>query len=179
MKVVINRCFGGWGLSTEACIWLVENRPECPYLNKSPLSEWGVLDDAPKLKAIPGTMWSTVDTFEHVITQDGEIIWSEDFQWSHPDEDDPPEKRCAGRCWSGRSSQDLFDCIQALGERACTEQDSEVDCMDAADVTMLGLKRASSRFAELGIVEVPDDAVWEIDEYDGIESIHEQHRSWR
>jgi hypothetical protein len=32
--------------------------------------------------------------------------------------------------------------------------------------------------AELEIVEIPDDVEWEIDEYDGYESIHEKHRSW-
>ena len=33
-------------------------------------------------------------------------------------------------------------------------------------------------YAELKIVEVPDDVVWEIDEYDGLESISEVHRRW-
>lgn len=33
-------------------------------------------------------------------------------------------------------------------------------------------------FAELKVVEIPDDVSWYIDEYDGIESINEQHRSW-
>lgn len=32
--------------------------------------------------------------------------------------------------------------------------------------------------AELKIVEVPDDVQWEIDEYDGLESISEVHRRW-
>ena len=33
--------------------------------------------------------------------------------------------------------------------------------------------------AEIKIVEIPDEVEWEIDEYDGIESIHEKHRIWR
>lgn len=37
---------------------------------------------------------------------------------------------------------------------------------------------ASDRFAKLKVVEIPDGIEWEIDEYDGIESIHEKHRSW-
>jgi hypothetical protein len=32
--------------------------------------------------------------------------------------------------------------------------------------------------ADLVIVEIPDGVDWEIDEYDGNESIHEKHRSW-
>lgn len=37
---------------------------------------------------------------------------------------------------------------------------------------------ASGRCAQLHIVEIPDGVQYEIDEYDGMESIHEIHRSW-
>lgn len=37
---------------------------------------------------------------------------------------------------------------------------------------------ANGRFAELKVVEIPDDADWEIDEYDGNEHIAEKHRTW-
>jgi hypothetical protein len=37
---------------------------------------------------------------------------------------------------------------------------------------------ASGEAAKLEVVEIPDNVEWEIDEYDGIESIHEKHRSW-
>lgn len=39
-------------------------------------------------------------------------------------------------------------------------------------------EEASGRFGQLQIVEIPDDIQWEIDEYDGIETLHELHRSW-
>ena len=39
-------------------------------------------------------------------------------------------------------------------------------------------KEANSKYAELEIVKIPDDVVWEIDDYDGYETIHEAHRSW-
>ncbi len=45
-------------------------------------------------------------------------------------------------------------------------------------IETIGEKESSGRFAELKIVEIPDGIEWEIDEYDGIESIHESHRSW-
>jgi hypothetical protein len=32
--------------------------------------------------------------------------------------------------------------------------------------------------AQLKVVVIPDDIKYEIDEYDGIESVHEKHRSW-
>lgn len=37
---------------------------------------------------------------------------------------------------------------------------------------------ASAQLAELKIVEIPADVEWEIDDYDGMESVHEKHRSW-
>jgi len=39
-------------------------------------------------------------------------------------------------------------------------------------------KKADGEYAELEIVEIPDDIEWEINEYDGRESVHEKHRSW-
>jgi hypothetical protein len=34
-------------------------------------------------------------------------------------------------------------------------------------------------FAELKIVEIPDDVSWVIEEYDGSEWVAEEHRTWR
>lgn len=33
--------------------------------------------------------------------------------------------------------------------------------------------------ASLKVVEIPDDVDWYIHEYDGVESVHEKHRSWQ
>jgi hypothetical protein len=45
-------------------------------------------------------------------------------------------------------------------------------------VETLGSKMASGFCASLKVVEIPDGIEWEIDEYDGAESIHEVHQSW-
>lgn len=37
---------------------------------------------------------------------------------------------------------------------------------------------ASGKFAELQIVEVPEEVDWVIDEYDGVEWVAERHRTW-
>lgn len=42
----------------------------------------------------------------------------------------------------------------------------------------LGEKEASGSLAEIHIVDIPDDVDWEIDEYDGIETVREKSRSW-
>lgn len=39
-------------------------------------------------------------------------------------------------------------------------------------------KKADGEHAGLSVVEIPDGVAWEIDEYDGVETIHEKHRSW-
>lgn len=45
-------------------------------------------------------------------------------------------------------------------------------------VQELGM-RASGKFANLQIIEIPDDVDWEVEEYDGNEWIAEKHRTWR
>lgn len=38
--------------------------------------------------------------------------------------------------------------------------------------------KASGKYAALKIVEIPEDVVWDIEEYDGYEYVAEQHRTW-
>ncbi len=40
-------------------------------------------------------------------------------------------------------------------------------------------ERANGDSGELCIVNIPDGVAWEIEEYDGLEHIAEQHRTWR
>ena len=53
-----------------------------------------------------------------------------------------------------RSDPDLISVIEDLGEKSF------------------------GSYATLKIVEIPDNVEYEIDDYDGIETIHEVHRSW-
>ena len=45
-------------------------------------------------------------------------------------------------------------------------------------IEKLGVEKSSGNLSELKIVEIPNNVDFYIDDYDGIESIHEQHRSW-
>lgn len=38
--------------------------------------------------------------------------------------------------------------------------------------------KANGGNAKLKVIEIPDDVEWEIDEYDGMETVREKHRSW-
>lgn len=40
-------------------------------------------------------------------------------------------------------------------------------------------EQANGWAAEIVIVEIPDDVEWHIDEYDGMEHVAENHRTWR
>ena len=61
-----------------------------------------------------------------------------------------------GFCWSGpRHDPKLVEIVERLGAEA------------------------GGDFADLRAVEIPDGVEYEIDEHDGMETIHEEHRSWR
>jgi len=47
-----------------------------------------------------------------------------------------------------------------------------------AAIEKIGIDKASGDLANLEVVDIPDGIQWFIDEYDGIESVHEEHRSW-
>lgn len=38
--------------------------------------------------------------------------------------------------------------------------------------------RANGEFAHLKVVEIPDDVVWYVSNYDGMEHVAEHHRTW-
>lgn len=47
-----------------------------------------------------------------------------------------------------------------------------------AVVEELGAQAASGSCGKLHVIEIPDGVEYEIDDYDGLESAHEKHRSW-
>lgn len=53
-----------------------------------------------------------------------------------------------------RNDPKLVECVEKLGEEA------------------------NGTYAELKVVEIPDDVNWEIGEYDGLEWVEEVHRKW-
>lgn len=139
MKIVINKCFGGFGLSDTAYEWLIEHGVKCKkYIEQKKNPKTGLYLPEPK--------------------NDGFVIFDRTL--------DPPSKqnemhiRCMGRYWTGCYDSELraiplvVQCVEELGEKA------------------------DGQYAKLAIVDIPDDVDWEIDEYDGQETIREKSRSW-
>lgn len=145
MEVVINQCYGGFGLSPEAVYWLKErgwrgieaHKIEDYYGDrleaddsiighKANLQKWREHLAVPKEREL----------FLVVYSPDEKEVWN----YSRND--------------AFRADPELIECVKTMGEKA------------------------DGRYANLAIIEIPDGVDWHIDEYDGFESIHENHRSW-
>lgn len=146
-KVVINTCFGGFGLSRAAYEWLIAHGVNVgKYHNEPRNPETGLYDIKP-----PENEGEVI--FDRELTPQGEDRMN-DFYYEHPD------SRMVVRYWESwiddkRDWPLLVQCVEELGDKA------------------------NGGFAALKVVEIPDGVEWEIDEYDGSETVAEAHRTWR
>lgn len=84
-------------------------------------------------------------------------------------------------CFGGFGFSDEF--IKTYHDQTgCLVNSYDVNFRTANDVIELfekmGSEWSSDDFAEIKLVEIPDDVEWHISDYDGVETIHENHRSW-
>ena len=112
MKIVLNVCFGGFGLSNEATIKYAELKGIKLYTKKE-------------------KSWLT-EFYTDPLMSD------ESFYYPDIPRDDP----------------DLIEVVASMGDKA------------------------NGRYAELKIVDIPDDVVWTIMEHAGVEWVAEAHRTW-
>ena len=136
MKIVINKCYGGFGLSDAGMM---------------------------RYAAIKG------------IT-----LYPEDASYGKTYYRVPPELRQPdiGEGFYKLSVEERCQYNEIASEQ--TLYSREIDRIDPAlvqTVEELG-EEANGEFAELAVVEIPDDVNWDIDEYDGKEWVAEQHRTW-
>jgi len=47
-----------------------------------------------------------------------------------------------------------------------------------AAIEAVGVEKASGKLSLVVIVDIPDGMSWVIDDYDGMETVHERNRSW-
>ena len=134
MKVVVNRCYGGFGLSEEA---------ETEFLRR---------------KGITAYHYSPKKGYN--MRQVMSVPESKFRELQKQFKNNPKEL----------NHYYLYDKVSSCMPR------NDADLI--AVVESMGSEKASGDYAELRIVEIPDDIEWEIDEYDGMEKVREKHRSW-
>jgi len=117
MKVVINSCFGGFGLSDAA--------------------------------------------FEDLLNRKG-VAWEK-------------QVNSYGTAYDYYKAGHLEEDEHYLSYHEFTENRADPDLV--AVVEQMG-KDVDTSYSELKIVDVPDDVKWLIEEYDGLEHIAEEHRTW-
>lgn len=139
-KVVINKCYGGFGLSLKAqeILWKLKGYTDVCFYKQEYLNNHQF-----KYKKI--TDLNKQDLFSVCVKKDcGDIVYDineEYFLWS-------------SKLYDNREDRFLIKVIEDLGDQA------------------------NGRYASLKVVKIPDDVEYEIDNYDGFETIHEIHRVW-
>lgn len=130
IKVVINRCYGGFGLSNKALLELIKKNSE--YIEKTQCNNDNKFidynDEYKQHKFMNILYKDNISYYLNLYKK-----YSKDF----------------------RTNKDLIEIIEFLGE-----------------------KESSSRYANLKIIEIPDEVNWEIEEYDGYEKVTEIHKLW-
>lgn len=88
------------------------------------------------------------------------------------------QKIVINRCFGGFGlSKKLLERAEALGKTLDTHSVARDDPTLVALVEEMG-DESGDTYAALAVVEIPDGVAWDIDDYDGMESIHECHESW-
>jgi hypothetical protein len=157
VKVVINDCFGGFGLSPRAVKRLAELQGRDCHFFRLPLTS-GSFDTA---------------RYEPIALADAEreLLW-----WSF-DIADPnavlKEKPHRDRTDAEKDAHNAAYRAHHIDSRP----DDRSDPLLVQVVEELG-ETASGRCARLKVVEIPDGVEWQIEEYDGNEHVTEKHCTW-
>jgi len=152
MKIVINKCFGGFGLSPAGVKRMAELQgKECYFFTHDHATDRYIpcdLEEATKAAIfyafdVPNAQslfrakpWAKMTAKER---ERENALYRQHEIPSRPDD---------------RSDPALVKTVEELG------------------------KESNGSFGQLRVVDIPDGVDWEIDEYDGMESVHERHRSW-
>ena len=139
MKIVINSCYGGFGLSTKALCRLAELKGyKQTWVEKDKFGFSETVWVVP-----PGEERVNFDNFYELPTKERQRM-NELYS----------QQIISGTTYEGRNDPLLIQVVEELGDKS------------------------NGGFANLSIVEIPDDVEWEISEYDGFEHIAEKHRTW-
>lgn len=137
MKIVINKCFGGFSLSLKGLEKYLALQGKKPFFYKAEYTS------CYHMKYIRCTN----------IDSDGSFAYCSDVDFGDEVENIPDE-HFISYLDIKRDNPYLVQTVEKLGEAA------------------------NGIFANLEIVEIPDDVDWEINEYKGMETVEEKHRTW-
>ncbi len=153
MKVIINAGFGGFGLSPAAVKRIAELKGRPCFLFKQ---ESGF--NGPFIPLVEGGKKGPLGIFYAFdIPNPNEVL--KDGDWSEL----TMEQRCA------RNEKFRSHSLADDPERNDPHLVQAVEELKTL---------ANGQHATLKVVEIPDGVEWEIDDYDGSETIREKHRSW-
>ena len=139
MKIAINRCFGGFGISHDAVM---------RYAELSGITLYPLVEKRGK---------------------NGELLCDGSFE---------PYKNQKNTCLIHYLTEPLND--DGSYVEGSYWSDGNIDRNDPILIKVIEEmgSAASDKYAAIEIVEIPDDVDWQIDDYDGQETVHEVHRSW-
>jgi hypothetical protein len=171
MKIVINKCYGGFSLSPKAIKRYAE------------------------LKGIPCFLFSySYGEKKHILIDENEAnqigFWVA-YKIENPDElinfeykkEDLPEgmDESSLEAWEAQQLKKAMEASlqndEALIDAVINPEINRTDLELIQTVEELGLE-ASGSFSSLAVVEIPDDTDWLLVSNAGIEHIAEKHRTW-
>jgi len=154
-EVVINKCFGGFCISNDALIVLINRKAKC--VEKKLDKDYYGLNN----KKLLGSLEKRIQDYK---------------------EDKKKRKLFKdGFYHDGRLSTGPF--IEGLLFKGkyvyCLKWRDEIrEDKDLISVVKEMKEKVNGKCAQLEIVEIPNNVEYEISDYDGVESIHEIHRTW-
>lgn len=137
MKVILNKCYGGFSVSQEAYEL---------YAKKKGIELFAYKLDFKNGKPI----YRKTDMGSSIFT----ITFTKDFGDCIEFSNNNSEKCCLSLRDNHREDPVLIEVVEELGERA------------------------NSPFAKLVVVDIPDGMEYEIDDYDGFETLHQKVETW-
>lgn len=153
-KIVINVCYGGFGLSPRAMARLAELKGhECYFFSRT----------------FNGYKHGKYKKLTVEAAEKTGLFWSA-FK--------TPEPPISGDNWHEMSEDERVAWNKAYSEVAFNARDIERDDPLLIQVVEELGEKASDRLSKLKVVSIPADVQWEIAEYDGYEHISEVHRTW-
>lgn len=168
MKVVINRCYGGFSLSPRAVQRLAELQGRPCFFYRSVRGADG-LEDLKRYERITLEQASSGDTF----------MW---YAFDVPDAETTIMARYTNEEWRAASDEQrkAWNAEYTAHEIGNREYERHDPLLVQVVEELGGEHRqgASGYCAKLSVVEIPDGTDYEVDEYDGMEHIAEKHRTW-